>query len=38
MKSQSKEVEEVKETLVEFLTLASTKYEIKPYIPQSPWL
>jgi hypothetical protein len=31
--SQAKEVEEVQETLAEFLKLASSQYEVKPYIP-----
>jgi hypothetical protein len=35
---QSKEVAEVEETLVEFLKLASTKYDVKPFVPKSPWL
>jgi len=34
--SQSKEVEEVQETLAEFLKLASNQYEVKPYTPVRP--
>ena len=34
--SQAREVEEVQETLAEFLKLASSKYEVKPYIPTRP--
>mmetsp|Transcript_12698 Transcript_12698/g.21255 ORF Transcript_12698/g.21255 Transcript_12698/m.21255 type:complete len:262 (+) Transcript_12698:83-868(+) len=33
---QAKEVEEVQETLGVFLKLASTKYEVKPFIPSRP--
>lgn len=34
--SQAREVEEVQETLAEFLVLASQKYEVQPYIPVRP--
>lgn len=34
--SQAKEVEEVQETLAEFLKLASLSYEVKPYTPIRP--
>jgi len=32
-KDQAREVEEVKDTLEEFLQLASSKYEVDPYVP-----
>jgi len=35
-KQEAQEVEEVQETLAEFLKLASTKYEVTPYIPIRP--
>lgn len=34
--NQLKELEEVQETLAEFLKLASSKYQIKPFIPSRP--
>jgi hypothetical protein len=34
--SQAREVEEVQETLAEFLKLASTKYNVAPYRPTRP--
>jgi len=34
--SQAKEVEEVQETLAEFLKIASTNYEVKPFVPTRP--
>ena len=35
-KEQAKEVDEVRETLAEFLKLAGTKYEVAPFKPIRP--
>ena len=35
-KDQLKELEEVQETLAEFLKISSDKYDVKPYIPSRP--
>ena len=35
-KQEAQEVEEVQETLADFLKLASAKYEVTPYIPVRP--
>ena len=35
-KDQAREVQEVMETLAEYLRLASTKYAVKPFIPSRP--
>jgi hypothetical protein len=36
IKNMAKEVEEIQETLAEFLKLASLKYKVTPYVPTRP--